>query len=183
MSNLSDSLTVALLIWATWAIRSPLLICPERSERSAHSRSFDVSEMSEWVHSKPWNFYHGLTAVSWAFSPLFWASKNSTFAPYMPVPSHLLHGYNVCVVNDYMDTTMTPSLQRTLAVNFEGLLLTIKEQPFKIKCMGELIYPIANRQYPQVIVSRVTVCTSISTGSQLQKKGDIYFRDLPNISN
>ena len=42
MSNLSDSLTVALLIWATWAIPSQSLTCLERSERIAHSRSFDL---------------------------------------------------------------------------------------------------------------------------------------------
>ena len=33
MSDLRDSLTVALLTWATWAIPSQLLICLERSER------------------------------------------------------------------------------------------------------------------------------------------------------
>ena len=34
---------VANLSWATWAIRSRLLICLERSERIAHSCSFDLS--------------------------------------------------------------------------------------------------------------------------------------------
>ena len=49
MNNLSDSLTVALLTWAAWAIRSQSLICPERSELIAHCRSFDLSEqMSEF---------------------------------------------------------------------------------------------------------------------------------------
>ena len=37
MSDLSNSLIVTLLTWATWAIRSQLLICPERSEQIAHS--------------------------------------------------------------------------------------------------------------------------------------------------
>ena len=57
MSNLSDSLTVTLLIWATWAIRSQLLNCFEQSERIAHSCSFDLSKwaMSEWATSQPWN--------------------------------------------------------------------------------------------------------------------------------
>ena len=49
MNDLNDSLTVALLTWATWAIRSQSLICPERSELIAHCRSFDLSEqMSEF---------------------------------------------------------------------------------------------------------------------------------------
>ena len=62
MSDLSELLTVTYLSWETWAIRSQLLICLERSERIAHSRSFDLSEMSEWAMSKwansqPW--FHG----------------------------------------------------------------------------------------------------------------------------
>ena len=52
MSDLSDSLTVAHLSWATWGIRSQSLICLERSERIAHSRSFDLSEMSEWANER-----------------------------------------------------------------------------------------------------------------------------------
>ena len=48
MSDLSDSLTVALLTWATWAIRSQLLFCPEWSELIAHSRSLNLSDLSEW---------------------------------------------------------------------------------------------------------------------------------------
>ena len=42
MSNLSDSLMVARLTWATWAICSQSLICPEGSEQIAHSHSFDL---------------------------------------------------------------------------------------------------------------------------------------------
>ena len=47
--------------WATWAICSPSLICPERSERIAHSCSFVLSNLSEWANgrwanSQPWNF-------------------------------------------------------------------------------------------------------------------------------
>ena len=47
MSNLNESLTVAHLSWATWAIRSRSLICIEQSEWIARSHSFDLSEMSE----------------------------------------------------------------------------------------------------------------------------------------
>ena len=52
MSNLSDSLTVAILTWATWAIRSQSLICPERSEQITHSRSFDLSDLSKWANGR-----------------------------------------------------------------------------------------------------------------------------------
>ena len=52
LSHVSDSLTVAHFLWAAWAIRSQLLICLQRSERIAHSRSFDLSEMSEWVNER-----------------------------------------------------------------------------------------------------------------------------------
>ena len=50
-SNLSDSLTIAHFLWATWAICWRLLIFLERSERVTHSPSFDLSKMSEWVTS------------------------------------------------------------------------------------------------------------------------------------
>ena len=40
MSDLSKLLSVAHLSWGTWAIRSRLIICLERPERFAHSRSF-----------------------------------------------------------------------------------------------------------------------------------------------
>ena len=61
MSDLSELLTVAHLSWATWAIRSQLLRCLERSERIPHSCSFDLSEMSEWANewwanSQPWSW-------------------------------------------------------------------------------------------------------------------------------
>ena len=52
---LSDSLTVAHFLWATWVICSWSLICLERSERIAQSRSFDLIEMSEWANSQPWS--------------------------------------------------------------------------------------------------------------------------------
>ena len=39
LSNLSDFLTVAHLSWATRAISSQLLICPERSEQANRSKS------------------------------------------------------------------------------------------------------------------------------------------------
>ena len=50
LSDLSKSLTVAHLSWATWAIRSWLLFWHERHEqpeRFAHSRSFVPSDLSE----------------------------------------------------------------------------------------------------------------------------------------
>ena len=52
MSDLSDLLTIALLIWVTWAIRWQSLICLERSERISHSCSFDLSKMSDERMSK-----------------------------------------------------------------------------------------------------------------------------------
>ena len=52
MSNLSNSLTVALLTWATWAICSQMLICPEQSEWIAHSRSFDLSDLNKWANER-----------------------------------------------------------------------------------------------------------------------------------
>ena len=53
MSDLSDSLTVVLLTWATWVIHSQSLIYPEQSERIAHSCSFDLSDLSEWANEFP----------------------------------------------------------------------------------------------------------------------------------
>ena len=52
MSNLSDSLKVPLLSWATWAIRSQLLICPEWSERIVHSCSLKWAILSDWAISQ-----------------------------------------------------------------------------------------------------------------------------------
>ena len=53
LSDLSDLLTVAHFLWATWAIRSRSLICLELSEQIAHSRSFDLSERSsEWANER-----------------------------------------------------------------------------------------------------------------------------------
>ena len=65
LSNLSESLTVAHFLWTTWVIRSRSLICLERSEQIAHSRSFDLSEMSKmskwamskWANSQPWKWW------------------------------------------------------------------------------------------------------------------------------
>ena len=54
LSDLSDSLTVSHLSWATWAIRSQSLICPKQSDQIAHSRSFDMSNLSKWANSQPW---------------------------------------------------------------------------------------------------------------------------------
>ena len=48
----SDSLMVAHFLWVTWGIRSGSLICLERSERIAHSRSFDLREMSKWANEQ-----------------------------------------------------------------------------------------------------------------------------------
>ena len=47
MSDLSDSLTVAHLSWATWANPSHLLICPEQFEHMSEWA------MSEWANSPP----------------------------------------------------------------------------------------------------------------------------------
>ena len=47
MSDLSQSLMVAHFWWATWAICSQSLICLERPEPFAHSRSFVLSDLSE----------------------------------------------------------------------------------------------------------------------------------------
>ena len=47
ISDLSESLTVALLSWVTWAIRSQSLFCHEQPERFAHSRSFILSDLSK----------------------------------------------------------------------------------------------------------------------------------------
>ena len=52
LSDLSDTLTVAHFLWSTWAIRSRSLICLERSEQVAHSRSFDLSKMSNWANER-----------------------------------------------------------------------------------------------------------------------------------
>ena len=55
MSNLSDLLTVALLIWATWAIFSQSLICLERANQSKLLIWFEQNEqMSEWANFQPW---------------------------------------------------------------------------------------------------------------------------------
>ena len=47
MSDLSESLTVAHMSWATSAIRSWLLISPEWPEGFAHGRSFVMSDLSK----------------------------------------------------------------------------------------------------------------------------------------
>ena len=47
LSNLSESLMVAHLSWATWAIGSCSLISSERPERFAHGLSFVLSDLSE----------------------------------------------------------------------------------------------------------------------------------------
>ena len=58
MSNLSNLLTIAHLSWATWAISSLFLICPEQSEQMAQSCSlqwaifFSKWAMSEWANEQ-----------------------------------------------------------------------------------------------------------------------------------
>ena len=47
MSDLSQSLSVAHLSWATWAIHSWSLISSEQPQRFAHNRSFVLSDLSE----------------------------------------------------------------------------------------------------------------------------------------
>ena len=66
---------IAHFLWATWVIRSRSLICLERSERIAHSHSFDLSEMSEWANSQPWKL---------PIDEGFYANQN----PYSPPTKH-----------------------------------------------------------------------------------------------
>ena len=73
MSDLSKSLTVPHLSWATWAIRSQSLICPERSEQIAHSCSFDLSDLSKWANSQPWT--RAIGSQSLFFKEWFWAKE------------------------------------------------------------------------------------------------------------
>ena len=47
LSDMSESLRVPHLSWATWAICSRSLISSERPERFAHGRSFVLSDLSE----------------------------------------------------------------------------------------------------------------------------------------
>ena len=77
LSDLSDSLTVAHFLWATWAIRSQPLICLERSERIAHSCSFDLSKMGKWVNERIPSPVPDLWLVD-LFCPIL---KNSTLHP------------------------------------------------------------------------------------------------------
>ena len=63
MSDLSESLTFALLSLATWAIRSRSLFRPERF---AHSRSFDLSDLSdERIGEFPTLVHSAHTAFLW----------------------------------------------------------------------------------------------------------------------
>ena len=71
MSDLSESLTVAHLSWATWAIRSQSLICFEKSEGIAHSRSFDLSEFS------------ALAFIFMLYLVLFWSSEMCIHVRYL----------------------------------------------------------------------------------------------------
>ena len=70
LSILKDSLMVALLSWATWALRSQLLICPERSEWMAHSCSLKLAilskwAMSEWANSQPCKIIYNVETFSY----------------------------------------------------------------------------------------------------------------------
>ena len=56
ISDLSNSLTVAHLSWATLAICSQSLVSPEQSEWIAHSCSFDLSDLRELANSQPCSF-------------------------------------------------------------------------------------------------------------------------------
>ena len=71
MSDLSESLTVADLSWATWAIRSQSLIYFEKSEGIAHSRSFDLSEFS------------ALAFIFMLYLVLFWSSEMCIHVRYL----------------------------------------------------------------------------------------------------
>ena len=54
---------IAHFLWATWAICSGSLICLERSEGIAHSRSLDLRKMSKWANSQPWSWPHGTVSL------------------------------------------------------------------------------------------------------------------------
>ena len=89
MSNLSDSLTVAHFLWATWVICLRSLICLERSERIAHSRSIDLSKMSkwanEWIPSPAVSFAHYLYILfllSTVFDFIMFLPSYPVFFPY-----------------------------------------------------------------------------------------------------
>ena len=76
MSDLSESLTTALLTWATWAIRSQSLFYPEQSEQIAHSRSFDLSGLSKWANEQMSEW----AMNEWAMSE--WANPNPDSNPW-----------------------------------------------------------------------------------------------------
>ena len=71
---------VALLSWASWAIRSRSLICPEHSERIAHSRSFVPSNFErmsdEWMSEFP--------TLKKSKVKEYWKSRLCTLLTYSP---------------------------------------------------------------------------------------------------
>ena len=84
LSNLSKSLAVAHLSWATWAIGSRSLISSERPEWFAHGHSFVLSDLSKsltvnhliwakWANSQPW-MQHSIRECL-AFEPNIWKQK------------------------------------------------------------------------------------------------------------
>ena len=82
MSDLSDFLEVALLTWANRGIRSQLLICPEQSERIAHSGSFNLSDLSKWANSQP-------SSVRLTSAPAGTQTWDRTIGPSRAIPSLL----------------------------------------------------------------------------------------------
>ena len=81
MSNLSESLTVTLLSWATWAIQSWLLFCHEWPEQFAHSRSFFLNNLSDSL-----TVAH-LSSVIWANEQ--WANERNPYpAKIVPCPMY-----------------------------------------------------------------------------------------------
>ena len=65
LSDVSESLTFAHMLWAIWAIRSQSLTSHERPERIAHIRSYAMSNLSHLLTcpEQPERFAHGRSFV------------------------------------------------------------------------------------------------------------------------
>ena len=82
MSNLSESLSVTLLSWATWVNNSQPLFWNERPERFSHSRSFHLS-WAIWANcsqSLIWSERSELMSNEWMseFPTLMYSMRHST---------------------------------------------------------------------------------------------------------
>ena len=79
MSDLSDSLIVTHLSWATRAIRSWSLICLEQPEQFAHNRSFVLSDLSESLRSLMTNdSARGMSCTSTPYTYASWKRNIET---------------------------------------------------------------------------------------------------------